>query len=169
MLNMPEYFKLKLLPGVLLNINLKLKSLLQFFTCVAWTYLIIFRDLTLPKEVHWLRFVYIRTKTRHFCVSIGHFICNEKFFRFIKLVRLTRKRRVSIVVYMNLKMSWWTPWLFVCSFAFLFLIFLHFWVTFDSGKAHRHSYPMSVGSRRCVLDFLLLLCNKILVFKTEKI
>ena len=37
------------------------------------------------------------------------------------------------------------------------------------GKAHRHSYPMSVGSRRCVLDFLLLLCNKILVFKMEKI
>ena len=31
-----------------------------------------------------LRFVYTTTKTQHFRLSIGHFISNENFFRFIK-------------------------------------------------------------------------------------
>ena len=33
-------------------------------------------------------------KTQHFCIIIGHFISNEKIFRFIKLASVTQKRGI---------------------------------------------------------------------------
>ena len=45
-----------------------------------------------------LRFIYTTTKTWRFCISIGHFISNEIFFRFIKPASLMQKCHVFIIV-----------------------------------------------------------------------
>ena len=52
------------------------------------------------------RFVYTTMKTRRFRVSIGHFISNENFFRFVKPASLTQKCRVFVVMEMRLSICY---------------------------------------------------------------